>query len=91
MLLLSLKNDWQPLLFESEDSGEVWKRFCGLQNKLPKALLFNEANYKRFELSQFKGPTYFVIVIMLSMVFMFYLINDNILFLAFLCDSFLFQ
>ena len=44
MLLLSLKNGWQPVLFESEDSGEVWKLFCGLQNKLPKALLFNEAN-----------------------------------------------
>ena len=51
MLLLSLKNGWQPLLFELEDSGEVWKLFCGLQNKLPKVLLFNEANHKRFELS----------------------------------------
>ena len=51
MLLLSLKNGWQPLLFESKDSGEVWKLFCGLQNKLPKALLFNEVNHERFELS----------------------------------------
>ena len=52
MLLLILKNGWKPLLFESEDSGEVWKLFCGLQNKLPKALLINEANHDRFELSQ---------------------------------------
>ena len=52
MLLLSLENGWQPLLFESEDSGEVWKLFCELQNKLPKALVFNEANHERFELSQ---------------------------------------
>ena len=27
------------------------KTFCGLQNKLPKALLFNEVNHERFELS----------------------------------------
>ena len=40
MPLLSLKNDWQPLLFKSEDPREVWKLFCGLQNKLRKALLF---------------------------------------------------
>ena len=40
MALLSLKNDRQPLLFESEDPGEVWKLFCELQNKLPNALLF---------------------------------------------------
>ena len=40
MPLLSLKNDRQPLLFESEDPGEVWQLFCELQNKLPKALLF---------------------------------------------------
>ena len=46
MSLLSLKYAWQPLLFESEDSGEVWKLFCGLQNKMPKTLLFNEANHE---------------------------------------------
>ena len=40
MPLLSLKNDRYPLLFESEDPGEVWKLFCELQSKLPKALLF---------------------------------------------------
>ena len=40
MPLLSLKNDRLPLLFESEDPGEVWKLFCELQNILPKALLF---------------------------------------------------
>ena len=51
MLLLGLKNGWQPPLFESEDSGEVWKLFCGLQNKLLKALLFDEAYHERFELS----------------------------------------
>ena len=50
MLLLSLKNAYQSFLLESEDSGEVWKLFCGLQNKLPKALLFNGANHERFEL-----------------------------------------
>ena len=44
MPLLSLKNNWQPLLFETEDPGEMWKLFCGLQNKLRQALLFNEAN-----------------------------------------------
>ena len=36
MPLLSLKNDRLPLLFESEDPGEVWKLFCELQNILPK-------------------------------------------------------
>ena len=36
MLLLSLKNDWQPPLFES---GRCENSFCGLQN-LQKALLF---------------------------------------------------
>ena len=40
MPLLSLKNDQKPLLFESEDPGEMWKLFCELQNKLPNALLF---------------------------------------------------
>ena len=30
----------------------MWKLFSGLQNKLPKALLFNEANQERFELTQ---------------------------------------
>ena len=40
MLLLSLKNDRWPLLFESEDPGEEWKLFCELRNKLPKTLLF---------------------------------------------------
>ena len=44
MPLLSLKNDL-PLLFESEDPREVWKLFCGLQDKSRKALLFNEANH----------------------------------------------
>ena len=34
MPLLSLKNDRQPLLLESEDPGEMLKLFCGLQNKL---------------------------------------------------------
>ena len=48
---LSLKNGWQPLLFESEDSADVWKLFGGLHNKLQKALLFNLANHERFELS----------------------------------------
>ena len=38
MVFLSLKNGWQPLLFESEDSAEVWKLFGGLQNKLQKAI-----------------------------------------------------
>ena len=52
MILLSWKNGWQPLLFESGDSGELRKPFCGLQNKIPKALLFNEANHERFELSR---------------------------------------
>ena len=56
MLLFSLKNGWQPLLFESEDFGEVWKLFCGFQNKLPKALLFNETNQERFELSHWLNP-----------------------------------
>ena len=32
--------------------GEVWKLFYELQNKLPKALWFNEANYERIELTQ---------------------------------------
>ena len=40
MPLLSLRNGRYPLLFESEDLGEVWKLFCELQNILPKALLF---------------------------------------------------
>ena len=40
MPLLSLKNDWYPLVFESEDPGVVWKLFSELQDKLPKALLF---------------------------------------------------
>ena len=29
----------------------MWKLFCELQNKLPKALWFNEANYERIELT----------------------------------------
>ena len=57
MLLLSLKNGWQPLLLESEDSGEVWNLFCGLPNKLPKPLLFNKANHERFELSHCQALT----------------------------------
>ena len=52
MPLLSLKNDWQLLLFEPGDSGEVWKLFCELQSKLRKALLFNEAIHVRNELTQ---------------------------------------
>ena len=49
MPLLSLKNDRFPLLFESEDPGEVWKLFCELQNKLPKNFVIH---YEGFELSQ---------------------------------------
>ena len=41
------------LFFESEDPREVWKLFCELQNILPKALWFNEANYERNELTQY--------------------------------------
>ena len=35
-----------------KDTGEVWKLFGGLQNKLRKALLFNEENHVRNELTQ---------------------------------------
>ena len=62
MPLLSLKNGRWPLLFESEDLGEVWKLFSRLQNKLPKALLFNEANHERFELTQYIVVEVFVIL-----------------------------
>ena len=51
MPLLSLKNDWQPLLFDLENAGEVWKIFGKLQNKFRKALLFNETNHERNELT----------------------------------------
>ena len=40
MSLLSLKNNWQPLLFESEDPEEMWMLFYWLQNELRKVLLF---------------------------------------------------
>ena len=53
MPLFSLKNDRQVLLFESEGPGEVWKLLCKLQNKLPKALWFNEANYEWNELTHY--------------------------------------
>ena len=60
MPLLNLKNDQSPLLFESEDPAEVWKLFCELQNKLPKALWFNEANYERNELMVWKNELQFL-------------------------------
>ena len=40
----------EHVFFESEDPGDVWKLFCGLQNKLQKVLfLFNETNRDRNE------------------------------------------
>ena len=38
--------------YSSRQVVEVWKLFYELQNKLPKALWFNEANYERNELTQ---------------------------------------
>ena len=38
--IMGLKNDRQPLLFESECPGEVGKLFCELRNTLTKASLF---------------------------------------------------
>ena len=50
--IVDLKKDWEPLLFESEDPEDVWKLFCGLENKLRKSLLFNEVTHDRNEITQ---------------------------------------
>ena len=45
--------DSLPLLFGSEDLGEVWKLFCesyGIHYQKPNALWFDEANYERNKL-----------------------------------------
>ena len=44
---MSLKNDRQPPLFESEDAREVWKLFC----RITKNYRINYGNYDRNELT----------------------------------------